>query len=202
MRQLDWEIEKRFHKPVARSLLQPIQAVSVHPDIRTSERTVERSDKFHRVIARAHLMSAVENLNSSMQRAVPAALVLLAMLVFSGDARADKKADNVTPLMTQDLIGVPGKEVLMLTVEYLPGGASVPHRHDANVFVYVLEGAVKMQVAGGLPVTLKPGQFFYESPTDIHVTSANASKTESAKILVFIVKDKGKPVSRLVPPEQ
>jgi quercetin dioxygenase-like cupin family protein len=115
---------------------------------------------------------------------------------------AGEQAEKVTSLMARDLVGVPGKEVLMLTVEYLPGGASVPHRHDANVFVYVLEGALTMQVENGLPVTVKPGQSVYESPTDIHVTSANASKTASAKILVFIVKDTGKPVSRPVPGEQ
>jgi quercetin dioxygenase-like cupin family protein len=136
-----------------------------------------------------------------MQRAATAALVIIAMLVSSNIARAGEQADQVTALMTRDLVGVPGKEVLMLTVEYLPGGASLPHRHDANVFVYVLEGSLMMQVEGGVPVTLRPGESFYENPTDIHVTSANASKTASAKILVFIVKDKGKPVSRLVPAE-
>jgi quercetin dioxygenase-like cupin family protein len=147
-------------------------------------------------------MSAIENLNASMRRGAAAALVILATLVSSNGAHAGEQAEKVTSLMTRELVGVPGKEVLMLTVEYLPGGASVPHRHDANVFVYVLEGALTMQVEGALPVTLKPGQSFYENPTDIHVTSANASKTASAKILVFIVKDKGKPVSRLVPGEQ
>jgi quercetin dioxygenase-like cupin family protein len=135
-------------------------------------------------------MSAID-LNSSMRRAAPAALVILAMLVFSNGAHAAEQTEKVTSLMTRDLLGVPGKEVLMLTVEYLPGGASVPHRHDANVFVYVLEGALTMQVEGGLPITLKPGQSFYENPTDIHVKSANASKTAPAK-----------PVSRLVPGEQ
>ena len=44
--------------------------------------------------------------------------------------------------------GRPTREVLMLTVEYLPGGASLPHRHDAQVFVYVLQGELRMQVAG------------------------------------------------------
>ena len=90
----------------------------------------------------------------------------------------------------------------MLTVEYIPGGASLPHRHDAQVFVYVLEGNLRMQIAGSPEVTLKRGQTFYESPTDVHVVSANASKTEPAKILVFIVKDKDKPVSRKVAPPE
>jgi quercetin dioxygenase-like cupin family protein len=105
---------------------------------------------------------------------------------------------KVMPLMTKDLASVPGKEVVMLTVEYLPGGASMPHRHDANVFVYVLEGTLTMQIDGHDPVTLKPGDTFYESPADVHRVSANASKTEPVKFLVLIVKDKGKPTTRPV----
>ena len=102
----------------------------------------------------------------------------------------------IQQLMDKELAGVPGRELLMLTVEYLPAGASLPHRHDAQVLVYVLQGAVVMQVAGSPAVTLHRGETFYEGPDDVHVVSANASKTMPAKILVFIVKDKDKPVSR------
>ena len=123
------------------------------------------------------------------------ALLLLALGI--GTAFADGPA-KVTPLMTKDLAGVDGKEIIMSTVEYVPGGHSVPHRHDANVLVYVLEGALTMQVDGHEPVTLKPGDTFYESPDDVHRVSANASKTEPAKFLVFMVKDKGKPPTRPV----
>jgi quercetin dioxygenase-like cupin family protein len=94
-----------------------------------------------------------------------------------------------------ELVGSAGKEVLMATVEYLKGGASLPHRHNAQVFVYVLEGKVRMQVEGSAVVTLGPGGTFYESPEDIHTISANASRTKSARILVFIIKDQGAPVS-------
>jgi quercetin dioxygenase-like cupin family protein len=124
--------------------------------------------------------------------------VMLQMLAAAGLSAEEtqKAAAAVKPLVTRDLAGIPGKEVVMLTVEYLPGGASMPHRHDANVFVYVLEGSMIMQVKGKEPVTLKPGDTFYEGPDDIHETSANASKTEPAKFLVFIVKDKGVPTTR------
>ncbi len=105
-------------------------------------------------------------------------------------------AETVAQLLTRDLVGVPGKEVLMITVEYVPGGASLPHRHDAQVFVYVLEGTMTMQVAGGKAVTVRSGGTFYEAPSDIHQVSANASPSVPAKILVFMVKDKGKPASR------
>ena len=81
----------------------------------------------------------------------------------------------------------------MLLVEYPPGGTTAPHRHDAHTFVYVLEGAIVMQVKGGDAVTLGPGQTFYESPTDVHSVSKNASATRPAKFLVFFVKEKGAP---------
>jgi quercetin dioxygenase-like cupin family protein len=122
---------------------------------------------------------------------------LLCLGMCIGSSHADAPA-KVTPLMTKDLAGVAGKEVLMSTVEYLPGGQSMAHRHDANVFVYVLEGSLTMQVDGHDPVTLKPGDTFYESPDDVHRISANASKTQPAKFLVFMVKVKGKPTTRPV----
>lgn len=127
---------------------------------------------------------------------------LSVLLVFAGSnaVRADEPQSSavVTPLISRDLTGIPGKEVVMVTVEYLPGGASRPHRHDAHVFVYVLEGALLMQVDGRAAETLTPGQTFYENPQDVHRVSANASATEPVRFLVFIVKDKGNAVSRPV----
>ena len=104
-------------------------------------------------------------------------------------------AGKATPLMTKDLIGIAGKEATMLTVDYAPGAESAEHRHNASTFVYVLEGSVVMQVKGGQAVTLKAGETFYETPDDIHTVSKNASKTQPAKILVVLVKDKGAPAT-------
>jgi quercetin dioxygenase-like cupin family protein len=112
----------------------------------------------------------------------------------------DKNSGTVQPLLTQDLPDIPGKEVVVLTVTYLPGGASLPHRHDADVFVYVLEGSVVMQVDGQPAVTLRSGQTFHESPADIHRQSANASATQPAKFVVFMIKDKNKPATLPVNP--
>jgi quercetin dioxygenase-like cupin family protein len=95
--------------------------------------------------------------------------------------------------MSKDLKDFPGKEGLMLTVEYPPGGADPVHRHNAHAFVYILEGTVVMQVKGGKEVTLKPGDTFYEGPDDIHVVGRNASKTQPAKFVVVLLKDKGAP---------
>lgn len=114
-------------------------------------------------------------------------------------AAANQSKASARELVRRDLIDLPGKEVLLETVEYPPGVSSAPHRHDAQVFVYVLEGRVVMQVQGGPRMTLGPGQTFYEGPSDIHSVSANASSSEPAKILVFMIKDKGKATTRPVP---
>ena len=104
---------------------------------------------------------------------------------------------KVTELMSKDLTNLPGKEGLMITVEYPPGSVDPIHRHNANAFVYVLEGEIVMQVRGGKEVALTPGQTFYEGPNDVHVVGRNASKTKPAKFVVFFVKEKGAPA--LVP---
>jgi len=106
----------------------------------------------------------------------------------------------VTSLTSKDLPEFPGKEVLMITVDYPPGSVDAIHRHNAHAFVYVLEGSIIMQVKGGKEVTLTPGQTFYEGPNDIHVVGKNASSTKPAKFVVFFIKDKGAPV--LVPAQE
>jgi quercetin dioxygenase-like cupin family protein len=104
------------------------------------------------------------------------------------------KETKVTPLFSKDLPDFPGKEGLMITVEYPPGASDPVHRHNADAFVYVLEGSIVMQVRGGKEVTLTPGQTFYEGPSDVHEVGRNASQTKPAKFLVFLVKEKGAPI--------
>ena len=123
------------------------------------------------------------------------ALVLLSLMTVTAMAQSAK----VTSLMSKDLPENPGREALMITVEYPPGSSDPIHRHNAHALVYVLEGSVVMQVKSGKQVTLTPGQTFYEGPDDVHVVDRNASSTEPAKFLVFMIKDKGAPA--LVPVE-
>jgi quercetin dioxygenase-like cupin family protein len=125
------------------------------------------------------------------RRAVQAALIGMLCLLA---APAVAEGPKVTPLLGKDLAGLAGKEGVMLTVEYAPGASSGKHRHNAHTFVYVLEGAIVMQVEGGEAVPLGPGQTFYELPDDIHTVSKNASDSQAAKFLVFFVKDKGAPL--------
>ena len=101
---------------------------------------------------------------------------------------------KVTPVLSKDLTNLPGKEGLMLIVEYPPGSSDPIHRHNAHGFIYVLEGSIVMQVRGGKETVLTPGQTFYEGPNDVHVVGRNASQTAPAKFVVFFVKDKGTPI--------
>ena len=112
-------------------------------------------------------------------------------------AAQEAKEAKVTELMSKDLTNLPGKEGLMITVEYPPGTVDPIHRHNAHAFIYVLEGSIVMQVRGGKERVLMPGQTFYEGPDDVHVVGRNASQTKPAKFVVFFVKEKGAPV--LVP---
>src|SRR6516165_8375485 len=101
---------------------------------------------------------------------------------------------DVKEIMSKPFTDIPGKEGLVLTVTYPPGGADEIHRHDAHAFVYVLEGSVVMQLRGAESVTLKPGEGFYEGPNDIHIVGRNASDSQPAKFVVFLVKKQGVPV--------
>src|SRR6185437_11842391 len=122
-------------------------------------------------------------------------LILVLAFLMSGTLMAQEA--KVTELLSKDLTNIPGKEGLMIIVEYPPGSSDPIHRHNAHGFIYVLEGSIVMQVRGGKEMTLTPGQTFYEGPDDVHVVGRNASKTKPAKFVVFLVKDKGAPV--LVP---
>ncbi len=121
-------------------------------------------------------------------------ILLAAFLSISIACGAAAQTTKVTSLLSRDLAGTPGKEGTVVLVEYPPGAMDPVHRHNANVFVYVLEGSVVMQLRGAAPVTLHPNQTFYEGPDDVHIIGRNASMTKPAKFLAFFVKDKGAPL--------
>ena len=136
------------------------------------------------------MVPRTKNERSNMLRKKIIMVVLLSLIAGTLMAQEVK----VTSLMSKIMKDVSGKEGLLIAVEYPPGGSDPIHRHNAHAFVYVLEGSIVMQVKGGKQVTLTPGQTFYEGPNDLHIVGRNASKTEPAKFLVFLVKDKGAPV--------
>jgi quercetin dioxygenase-like cupin family protein len=116
-------------------------------------------------------------------------LALLLWGLSASVATAAAPGPELTQLLSKEMADFPGKEMLAITVEYPPGGADPIHRHDAHVFVYVLQGSIVMALRGGKEVTLSRGQTFYESPLDVHTVSRNASMTEPAKFLVVFVKN-------------
>ena len=128
-------------------------------------------------------------------------LFLMTGTLMAQEPKATQQAPQakVTPLMSKDLTDLPGKEVVMIAVEYPPGSVDPIHRHNAQAFVYVMEGSIVMQVKGEKEVTLTPGQTFYEGPDDVHLVGRNASSTQPARFLVLLVKDKGAPVLTPVP---
>jgi quercetin dioxygenase-like cupin family protein len=119
---------------------------------------------------------------------------LLLCLVWLAPNCLTAQEAKVTELMSKDISDIPGKEGLMITVDYPPGASDPIHRHNAYGFIYVLEGSIVMQVRGGKEMTLTTGQSFYEGPDDVHVVGRNASQTKPAKFVVFLVKDKDAPV--------
>ena len=123
-------------------------------------------------------------------------MVLAAACALTASAQAndtDAAHPKVDELFTKALADYPGKEALMITVEFPPGAVDPVHKHDAHSFVYVLEGSIVMGVKGGREVTLKPGDTFYEGPNDIHTVGRNASKTAPAKFIVLLLKEQGQP---------
>jgi len=123
-------------------------------------------------------------------RVLSAALILAVGAQLTIPANASETS-VVKPLLRKDLADVPGKEMLMITVDYPPGYEGEIHRHDAHSMIYVLEGSVVMQVRGGKEVTLVPGQTFYEGPADVHTVGRNASASKPAKLLVVLLKKQG-----------
>ena len=160
---------------------------------RAAERTVEALSEPTGVVV-------ISEQSETPSKPMLVALLIASVLIVTSPLMAQKATtlpmaqETIKTLMTKDLAGIPGREMLMYTVDFPPGFSSPVHRHDAQVSVYVLEGSVVMQVRGGKEVTLIPGQSFYEDPNDIHVVSRNASTTKPAKFLVFLIHKKGAPL--------
>jgi quercetin dioxygenase-like cupin family protein len=129
-----------------------------------------------------------------MRIAAAFALAALALALSLAGAALMGQDAVVRSLLSQDLAGYSAREISMITVEYPPGGSDPVHRHHAQALVFVLEGSIVMQVRGGAPVTLTVGQTFYEGPDDVHIVGRNASRTAPARLLVFLVKNKGAPI--------
>lgn len=98
---------------------------------------------------------------------------------------------SIKPDFSTPIANVPGKSVKTVLVTYGPGMSSPSHTHAKSAFIvaYVLEGEITSAVNGEAPKTYKAGQYWTEKPGDHHGVSANASKTNPAKLLVIFVVD-------------
>ena len=83
----------------------------------------------------------------------------------------------------------------LVEVNYGPGEASLPHSHPCAVIGYVVAGALRTQVKGQPEMMYQAGGTFYEPPNGIHLVSANASTTEPAKLLAYLICDQNAPLS-------
>ena len=99
-----------------------------------------------------------------------------------------------TILQQKDLEGVAGREVIMYRTEIVPGGMSGRHYHPGPELGYGLEGALIFELDGQPPVTLKPGESVHIPANHIH-NAKNASTTEPGKALLFLVGEKGQPLT-------
>ncbi len=122
----------------------------------------------------------------NMLRFCAAPLAALA-LIASASAFAHDPSEKVTVLQDEMLKNVPGKKALMIEVDYQPGQSSIAHKHDGTTMAYVLSGEITSQVKGQPAKTYKPGEFWYEPAGSEHMVSKNASATQPAKLLVFMV---------------
>src|SRR4030095_1399687 len=133
-------------------------------------------------------------------RTLRSALALIVMLgagaFVPAMSQQQTPATNVTTLLKEAIAELPGREIIMVTLDIPPGGGSPPHRHPGHpIFGYVLEGADKLKLDQGTETILTKGQTFHEAPGQLHAVSANASLTEPAKVLAFVVAESGKPIT-------
>ncbi|MBZ5648235.1 MAG: cupin domain-containing protein [Acidobacteriia bacterium] len=129
-------------------------------------------------------------------RAAFAAAFVVAVLVgtFAIQAQNAPQAPTVKRniLLKQDM-KTPGYEAVMASVELPPGSAEGKHTHPAEVYVFVQEGTILLELAGKPDATLKAGDIFYVAPGQVHQAINKGNVT--AKLAVVFVAEKGKPLT-------
>jgi quercetin dioxygenase-like cupin family protein len=140
-------------------------------------------------------------LGRTLHYAVALIVMLGAGALVPAVSQQQTPATKVTTLLKEVVAELPGREIIMVTLDIPPGGGSAAHRHPGHhIFGYVLEGTYKLKLDQGAETILTKGQTFHEAPGQLHAVSANASLTEPAKVLAFIVAESGKPIT--VPEKQ
>jgi quercetin dioxygenase-like cupin family protein len=109
----------------------------------------------------------------------------------TGTAYAETVA---TPVLKAMVEGMPSTEANIVSFDIDPGWQTDHHIHPGHVFVYVIEGAIQIDVDGHDPVALSAGDAIYELP-NTGMVGRNASATERAKIVVFQFGEAGQPLT-------
>lgn len=132
--------------------------------------------------------------------AVAILTVLLVLVPCANVLPASNPPDGVVhELFRQPLPDKPGTDVVVLTVDYPPGGATPPHEHPGFTYAHVLQGAVVSQVDAAKPRTYTQGQMWSERPHHHHVVSKNASSGRPATLLVFMIVPHGAQLITMLP---
>ena len=133
---------------------------------------------------------------SSMARSILAVAALAAAAGLGAVSAQQTPATKVTELMKRALPDIPGREVVMITLDIPPGAVSPAHRHPGHhVFGYVLEGSYRIKLDTGVEQILAKGETFYEAPGRLHAVSGNGSSTAPAKVLAVMVTQAGTPLT-------
>jgi quercetin dioxygenase-like cupin family protein len=107
---------------------------------------------------------------------------------------AQQQAVKRTELLRTDLAGMEGKEGIIYTAELAPGAVAGKHFHPGTEMGYILEGSLVLEPEGKPPQTLKAGEAFHNPLKLIH-DAKNASASAPAKVLVFLISEKGQPLA-------
>ncbi|MCH7794727.1 MAG: cupin domain-containing protein [Proteobacteria bacterium] len=125
-----------------------------------------------------------------------AAVAAFSFVGAQGAAAHDIKP-AVKSLLNTPLAGIAGKEANVVLFAVAPGWKIDNHSHPGHIFVYMLQGSIKIEVEGEPERVLGPGDVLYELP-DRNMVANNISSTKGARFLVFQVGDIGKPLTVMV----
>ncbi len=110
---------------------------------------------------------------------------------------AQQPGVKIAERFREDLVGIDGKEMVVLYEEVAPGGVVPKHYHHAEVCGYLLEGEMNIEEEGGSKVAVKAGELFHEFPRRVYRLK-NVSTSAPAKAIIFNIADKGQPLTVLV----
>lgn len=127
--------------------------------------------------------------------------LVAAMTAFSlagtQSSTAQDPVEVITGLLNMPLSDIAGKDTNVVLFEVSPGWKIANHFHPAHIFIYILEGSIRIEVEGMEVQIISAGEVAYEVP-NLNMVASNVSSTEGAKFIVFTVGNIGDPVTVFV----